>query len=333
MMNIFAKRYYFNPETLRVEPVRFSRRQWIRFSLFFGFGLVALAVLMRFGFERYSPTPRQIIYEQENAQLRSEYLALNSNLQLVESQLSELRNRDDGFYRSILSLEPVPSTIRDAGTGGSDSYNLFTNIREPGLVRNVSQRIDKISSRQMIQTSSLESVYQEAVSNQKFLACKPSINPISPADPFWITSSFGYRRDPFTGLRATHHGLDLAGPLGLDIHATGDGTVVTAHFSHQGYGKEVVVDHGFGYITRYAHMKEILVKPGQKLKRGEVLGKMGSTGRSTGPHLHYEVCKNGHPVDPICFFFENLTPGEYTLLAMKASGAAGSYQPQSYSQK
>ena len=333
IMNLFSKRYFINPETLRVERVRLSRREWVRYSLVFGFGLIALAVFLRYGFERYNPTPRQIIYEQENAQLRSDYMALNSNLQLVESQLSDLRNRDAGFYRSILSLEPLPSSIRDAGTGGAESYGRFANIREPGMVRNVSQRMDKISSRLMVQSSSLESVYEEAVSNQIFLASRPSINPISPADPFWITSSFGYRKDPFNGRRTPHHGLDLAGPSGMDIHATGDGIVLKTRKSRSGYGNEVLVDHGFGYTTRYAHMKDILVKKGQKLERGEVLGTMGSTGRSTGPHLHYEVCKNNHPVNPMYFFYENLSAEEYTLLASKVSNPTGSYQPQAFSQK
>lgn len=332
-MNLFAKRYFFNPETLRVERVRLSRREWVRYSVFFGIGMVALAVFLRYGFEKFSPTPRQIIYEQENTQLRSDYLALNNNLELVESQLSELRNRDASFYRSILSLEPVHSTIRDAGTGGADSYNQFANIRESGLIRSVSHRIDKISSRIMIQSTSLEDVLEEAVSNKEFRASKPSINPISSADPFWITSSYGYRNDPFTGRRTAHHGLDLAGPYGLDIHVSGDGVVVTAKKGRFGYGKEVVVDHGFGYTTRYAHLQEILVKPGQKLKRGQVLGTLGSSGRSTGPHLHYEVNLNGRPMNPMFFFYENLTPDEYTLLASNASSSSDSYQPQAYSQK
>ncbi len=332
-MNLFTTRYFFNPETLRVERVKWSRKEWVRNSMLIGFGLVTLAVFLRYGFERFSPTPRQIIYEQENAQLRSDYMALNSNLLQIESQLSELRDRDAGFYRSILSLEPVPSSIRDAGTGGSVSYNQISNIREPGLIRNVTQRIDKISSRLLIQSNSLENVLEEAVSNQQFRASKPSINPISSADPFWITSSYGYRNDPFTGRRTAHHGIDLAGPHGLNIHVSGDGTVVKARVNRSGYGKEVIVDHGFGYTTRYAHLQEILVKPGQKLKRGEVLGTMGNTGRSTGPHLHYEVNKNGHPMNPMYFFYENLSPEEYTLLASKASTNSGSYQPQAFSQK
>jgi murein DD-endopeptidase MepM/ murein hydrolase activator NlpD len=321
MVNMFGRKYFLNPETLRFERVRLTKSQRVRYSLAIGLGLVALAVVLRYGFERYYPTPRQIIYEQHNT------------LQQVESQLVELRNRDDRFYRSILSLEPVPSSIREAGTGGSEPYIQLRNLREPGLVRNVSQRIEKISSRVQIQSSSLENVYEQAVTNQRFLACKPSINPISSADPCWMTSTYGYRSDPFTHQRTAHHGIDLAGPYGLDVHATGDGIVICAGFSRYGYGKEVIVDHGFGYTTRYAHLQEILVEKGQMLRRGEVLGSLGSTGRSTGPHLHYEVRKNDLPVNPLYFFYENLTPKEYNLLALRANQPDGPYQPDAMSQK
>ena len=330
---MFGRKYFINPETLRFERVRLSRSQRIRNILVFGLGLIALAVVLRYGFERYYPTPRQLIYERENHQLRSDYMALNANLQQVDYQLSELRNRDDRFYRSILSLEPVPASIREAGTGGSEPYAQLRNIREPGLVKDVSQRIDKISSRVQIQSSSLENVYQEAVNNQRFLACKPSIHPISSADPCWMTSSYGYRNDPFTRKRTAHHGIDVAGPYGLNIHVTGGGTVIAAYYNRHGYGKEVLVDHGFGYVSRYAHLQEIMVKPGQELKRGEVLGTLGSTGRSTGPHLHYEIRKAGRPVNPMYFFYENLSPREYSLLASRAVQPAGENESIALSQK
>jgi murein DD-endopeptidase MepM/ murein hydrolase activator NlpD len=332
-MRFNSQKYFINPETLRYERVRLSRNQKIRFFLIFGLGLIAFAVILRNGFERYYPTPRQLIYERENTQLRKDYIALNSNIQVVESQLSELRNRDDRFYRSILSLEPVPSSIREAGTGGSEPYIQLRSIREPGLVTNVSKRMDKLSNRIQIQSSSLENVYEEAIHNQSFLACRPSINPISSGDRYWMTSTYGHRNDPFTGRRTAHHGIDMAGPYGLNIHVSGDGVVVTARLSRHGYGKEVLVDHGFGYTTRYAHLQDILVETGQKLKRGQVLGTMGNTGRSTGPHLHYEVRKNGHAVNPMYFFYENLSPNEYSLLASKAAVAEAPYQATAMSQK
>ncbi|MEN8230171.1 MAG: M23 family metallopeptidase [Bacteroidota bacterium] len=330
---MFDRKYHLNPDTLQYERVRLTRKQRIRFSVVFSVGLIALAVLLRFGFERYHTTPRQVIYEKENTTLRSEYISLNTQLLEVESQLAELRNRDDHLYRSILSLNPVPSTIREAGTGGSERNLHLRNLRKSGLVVNVSQRIDKISNRMQIQSISLENVYEEALSNQHFLACKPSINPLSSADPSWLTSGYGYRNDPFTHRRVAHHGIDLAGPYGLKIHCTGEGTVISTVTSRYGYGNEVLVDHGFGYTSRYAHLRDILVKRGQKLKRGEVLGTMGNTGRSTGPHLHYEVRKNGRTVNPMYFFYENLSPQEYNKLAARANQPENSYQAVAMSQK
>ncbi len=330
---MFGKKYYINPESLRYEQVRLTRNQLLRFLVGFSLGLIALAILMRFGFERFYPSPRQIIYEKANSTLRSEYETLNIDLQEVELQLAELRNRDDRFYRAILSLEPVPSSIRGVGTGGSERDVLLKNMRDPGLVLDVSHRIDKISNKVRIQSNSLVSVYKKAVNTQHFLACKPSINPISPGDPTWLTSGYGYRNDPFTKRRSAHHGIDLAGPYGLDIHCTGEGTVIIARFSRFGYGKEVVVDHGYGYTSKYAHLQDIQVEIGQKMKRGEVVGTLGNTGRSTGPHLHYEIRKEGRPVNPMYFFYENLSAREYTVLASRANMSATPYQPNAMSQK
>lgn len=330
---MFGKKYYINPKTLRYERVRLTRQQLYRYVGLFSFGLICLAILMRFGFERFYPTPREIIYQQENNNLRSELAALNLDLQDVEFQLADLRNRDDRFYRAILSLDPIPGSIRTLGIGGAERGQHLRNLREPGMVMTVSNRIDKISNTVRLQNSSLSAVLDEALDKQEFLACKPSINPISPADPCWLTSTYGYRNDPFTGKRTAHHGIDLAGPVGLDIHCAGAGTVVYAKMNRHGYGKEVVVDHGFGYRTTYAHLHDILVEKGQKLKRGEVVGTLGSTGRSTGPHLHYEIRKDGRAVNPFYFFYENLSSEEYTLLASKASLPEGKYQPMAMSQK
>jgi len=330
---MFGKKYYINQETLRYERVKLSRQQLYRYVGLFSFGLICLAVLMRFGFERFYPTPREISYQQVNNNLRSELAALNLDLQDVEFQLTDLRNRDDRFYRAILSLDPIPNSIRMLGTGGSERGQHLRNLREPGMVLAVSNRIDKISSRVRLQNNSLNTVLDEALDKQEFLACKPSINPISPADPTWLTSTYGYRMDPFTGKRTAHLGIDLAGPTGLDIHCTGAGTVVFARTNRQGYGKEVVVDHGFGYRTTYAHLHDILVKKGQKLKRGAVVGTLGSTGRSTGPHLHYEIRKDGRPVNPFYFFYENLSSEEYTFIASRATLSESPYQPVAMSQK
>lgn len=333
MSDMFGRKYFLNPETLRYERVKLNRKQRFSYMLFSGAGLILLAVLLRYGFERCYPTPRQVIYERENALLRSEYVTLDTKLQDVESRLAELKNRDDRLYRSILSLEPIPSSIREAGTGGAHPYMQLRNLREPRLVLDVSSKIDNLSNRVRIQSSSLTDVYREALTNQHFLACKPSIHPLSPGDTFWFTSSYGYRKDPFNGARDWHPGIDLSGPVGLDIHASGDGTVIEAGYCAYGYGKQVLIDHGYGYATRYAHLNDILVRRGEKVSRGQVIGKLGSTGRSTGPHLHYEVHRNGQTVNPMYFFYENLSADEYSLLASRANPSDGPSGSHALSQK
>ena len=330
---MFGQKYYLNPETLRYERVRLPKKQRIRVYCAAVIGIGLLSVGMRYGFEKQFVTPRQQIYEVENQNLRAEYVHLNQTLQSLESDLAGLAHKDDRFYRSILSLDPIPSTQREAGTGGAQRNQELRSIREPGMILSVTERMQKLSSKLMVQSSSLESVYREALTTQQYMACRPSINPISPADPCWMTSSYGFRNDPFTHQRTAHHGIDLAGPYGLDIHCTGDGVVRTSCFSRHGYGNEVIIDHGFGYISIYAHLQDIHVKKGQKVKRGEVLGTMGNTGRSTGPHLHYEIRKDGRTVNPMYFFDDDLSPEEYSLMASRVVQEKAPYQPVAFSQK
>ncbi|MEZ5071865.1 MAG: M23 family metallopeptidase [Bacteroidales bacterium] len=323
--------YHINPDTLRYEKLRISKKQLLIRGSAIALGLVALAVGLRFGFEQIHETPRQQRYTEENIALRQAYSELGQDLRTLETDLSDMQNRDDRLYRSILSLDPIPSSIRDAGRGGSVPYQPISGARDAGFVQDMHAKVAQLSSKLEIQSKSLETVYEEAVHSQEFLACRPAINPISPADPYWMTSSFGYRVDPFTKRRTPHLGIDLAGPYGLDIHATGGGKVVIAHDSHSGYGKEVVIDHGFGFQTRYAHLQDVLVKKGQEIQRGEVVGTLGSSGRSTGPHLHYEVSENGRAMNPMYYFFEDLDSSEYTQLAARA--AEHPYQAMAYSQK
>ncbi|MBN2697357.1 MAG: M23 family metallopeptidase [Bacteroidales bacterium] len=330
---MFCKKYHFNPETLRFEQVKLNSKQKFRLFLSLTCGVVLLATGLRAGFEKHFSTPKEIIYSKENLQLREAYTALNNKLYIVENQLSELKNRDDRLYRSILELDPVPSSIREGGTGGAPRYIDIRNITDPELILDIFRKMDKISTRVQIQSSSLEDLYSRALETEKLLACKPSIQPISPADHFWMTSAYGYRLDPFTKKRCWHLGIDLAGPYGLHIHATGDGVVQTAAYNRHGYGKEVVIDHGFGYTTRYAHLKEMYVKPGEKVYRGQTIGELGSTGRSTGPHLHYEVHYMNRTVNPMLYFYENLTSSEYSELALHASEKVGTVHSYALSKK
>lgn len=314
-MNMFGRKYYINPETLRFEERKLTPIKRLRNAFFIGSGLLILALVMRVGYEQYAKSPRLVYYENKNDELRSEYKMLNSLIQLDELHLAELKRKDDRFYRSILGLAPLPSSIREAGTGGSPRHSALQSISDPEMVIDVIAKLDKVFTKARIQSNSFEDLEERAIKNQALIACKPSIQPISPEDKFWMTSTFGYRSDPFTKRRTNHRGIDLAGPYGLDIHSTGEGIVITAEYNRHGYGREVIVDHGFGYKSRYAHLQEITVEKGDKVKRGQLIGKLGSTGRSTGPHLHYEVQFNRKAINPLYCFFEDITPKEYKIIS------------------
>jgi len=296
-------------------------------------GIILVAIGLRIGFERQFSTPKEILYTKENLKLRTDYMLLNDKLYHVENLLAELGNRDDRIYRSILELEPIPSSIREGGTGGSLRYADIRSINDPELILDIFRMMDKISTKVQIQSNSLDDLYERALESRRLMACKPSIQPISPANHFWLTSSFGNRIDPFTKRRSLHCGIDLAGPYGLEIHATGDGVVEVSEYSRHGYGKEVVINHGFGYKTRYAHLQEIHVKQGEKVYRGQVIGLLGSTGRSTGPHLHYEVHHLNRSENPMYYFYENLSASEFNELALQANKKRGEIHAPALSKK
>lgn len=318
MMNLFGRKYHINPETLRFEELKPTPKKRLRNILIIGSGLLLLAFAMRMGYEQYAKSPRLVYYENKNEQLRTEYKMLDESIQLDETRLAELERKDDRLYRSIFGLEPLAPSIREAGTGGAPRNSTVRSISDPGLVDDVSDKLYEVAMKARIQSISFEDIEELAIENQKLLAHKPSIQPISPENRYWMTSGYGYRNDPFTHRRTNHHGIDLAGQYGLKIHSTGEGVVVTAHFSKHGYGREVIIDHGFGYISRYAHLQEILVEPGDQVKRGQVIGELGSTGRSTGPHLHYEVHFNNKTINPLHCFYENITPDEYQIITDRA---------------
>lgn len=315
MMNLIERKYYINPETLRYEEKKLTPNKQIRKILFIATGLLLLAFGMRMAYEQYAKSPRLVYYETRNAQLREDYKILNRKILEDEAELAELKRKDERLYRSIFGMEPLPAST---GIGGAPRNSGLQSISDNRMLTNVEQNLTEISVKADIQSSSFEEVEKKARENQKFLACKPSIQPLSPEDRYWLTSPFGYRTDPFSKRRTLHHGIDLAGRYGLQIHATGDGVVVTAEYNLHGYGKEVVIDHGFGYKTIYAHMQDILVEKGDVVKRGHVLGTVGNTGKSTGPHLHYEVRLNRKAINPLYCFYENVTPEEFDIIKEKA---------------
>ena len=220
-----GKKYYLNPETLRFERALPPPGKRAVNVLLLGVGLIILALFMRLGYEHFGKSPRLVYYEKQNESLRNEYEDLDQDLQQDELKLADLKRKDDRLYRSIFGLDPLPSSIREAGTGGSDRYMDLQSISDPEVVIEVSSKLDNIATRARIQSNSFEDLEEQARLNQQLLACKPSIEPISPGDPHWLTSGFGKRIDPFTKKISTHPGIDLAGAYGLSVHVTGDGVV------------------------------------------------------------------------------------------------------------
>ena len=228
--------------------------------------------------------------------------------------MDELENRDDNIYRVIFEAEPIPKSIRQAGIGGVDRYANLEGFAESKLLIETAKKLDKLKSEIYVQSKSFDEVFAMARNKEKMLASIPAIQPIRNIDMRRISSYFGYRIDPFYKVKKFHEGLDFSAPKGTPVHVTGDGRVVRVIRSNRGYGNEILVNHGFGYMTRYAHLSAFKVKKGQYVKRGQVIGLVGDTGKSTAPHLHYEVIKNHHPINPIDFFFNDLTPIEYSKM-------------------
>lgn len=309
---MFKARYYLNPETLRFEKAGKTQKQKFREFITALIFLIILAAGLRICFDKLSESPKVISFIEKNQEIQDGYQTLKKKIERAEAFLNEVEKRDDSVYRSVFGLTPIPSSIREAGSGGSENYSDMLLTRSVDVVVETALYLEKLSNKVKIQTVSLIDLVQLAKMQQALIAGKPSIQPISPVDSFWLSSSFGIRWDPFIRSRRMHQGIDLAGRMGLGIHATGDGLVIEAALSRQGYGKEVIIDHGFGYSSRYAHLHKIYVEPGEKVKRGQLLGLLGNTGRSTGPHLHYEVRLDGKALNPMYFYYDNLTPEEFS---------------------
>ncbi|MBN2612538.1 MAG: M23 family metallopeptidase [Bacteroidales bacterium] len=252
--------------------------------------------------------------------LAKKYQSAYSQLDLLEKQLDSLDNvlavayKNDGSYRSILELDSVPMSIRQAGTGGSE-VNLHLHRRDfNGQLTAIAQKIDRLERQLILQGKSYDYISENTRIWIEELKSIPSIMPVSPNDLTMISSVFGTRIDPFTHLLSEHHGYDYVAPFGTKVYATGNGIVTLSNYSRKGYGNEVIIDHNFGFSTRYAHLSEILTEQGDSVKRGQVIGLVGSTGRSTGPHLHYEVRYLNRPVNPYLYYADDLSGDEYEIM-------------------
>lgn len=256
-------------------------------------------------------TPDEKRMKRENNQLMIQYDLLNNRVDKLETVLKDMENRDDNIYRSIFNAEPIPKSIRSAGFGGVNRYEVLEGYDNSEIVINTTKRLDKLTKEVYVQSKSYDEIIELAKNREDQLACLPSIMPISNRDLTRTASGWGYRIHPIYKIRKFHYGMDFTAPTGTEVYATADGVVEIVDRSRRGYGNKIVLDHGFGYETLYGHLSAFNVRRGRKVRRGDVIGFVGSTGQSTGPHLHYEVHLNGKQVNPINYYFNDLSPDEW----------------------
>ena len=319
------KRYVLNPRTLVYEVKKRSRMSHIAKSA--ALFVVSLG-MAAFYFWIYTSVlglepPKTLLLKKQNAEWCSKLEVMNRHLDRYDDVLASLQMRDDDIYRSIFGMEEIPQEIRNAGFGGVNRYAHYDDFGNGGLLKGTAVRLDVLTKKTYVQSRSFDEVALLSKRAGDMASCIPAIPPINPdPDKYRFSSGFGYRKVPITGRNARHTGVDFAMKPGNPIYVSGDGVVESVKFEFFGYGNHVVIDHGFGYKTRYAHMKSIGVVEGMKVKRGECLGLSGNTGKSSGPHLHYEVIyKNSH-VNPANYYDLSITPEEYSTMVQNTADAS-----------
>jgi hypothetical protein len=317
--------YKFNTKSLTYEKVKVSFRKRILNILVYLAGASVFSVIVLLISYRFvdSPKEKQLLRELEVLQLQ--YDVLNTKMNQVQLVLNDLQDRDDNIYRVIFEAEPISNSIRYAGFGGSERYQNLEGYDNSELMIKVTERLDRITKQLYIQSKSFDDVVKMAKGKEKLLASIPAIMPLNNKNLKHMPGGYGWRTHPIYKTQEFHPGMDFAAEQGTPIYATGDGVVELADASAQGYGNHVVINHSYGYKTLYGHMSRIATKPGMKLKRGDLIGYVGSTGLSTGPHVHYEVIKNGEKVNPINFYYNDLSPEQYQLMLELSSKSSQSF--------
>ena len=304
-------KYKFNPESLRFDKINLSFRvKTFRFLSYF-LASVFLAIGYYVIFTLFFYSPKENVLQRELNQMTLQYELMQKKLGRMDDVLSNLEETDDNIYRTIFEVEPIQGSIREAGMGGINRYSELGGFENDEIVIETAKALDKIRKKMYVQSRSYDDLIELARNKEEMIASIPAIQPISNKDLKRTASGWGMRIHPIYKIRIFHYGLDFTAPRGTEIYATGDGKVTSVRRSNRGYGNHIVIDHGYGYETLYGHMTSFTVKKGQKVKRGDVIGFVGSSGTSTAPHLHYEVRKNHKKVNPINFFYNDLTPEEY----------------------
>ena len=311
-------KYYYDSETLSYRKIERKKRKTLKYFLGFILASALFGFLFVFIASQFieSPKERELARELQNMQLQ--YGLLNKKMDEAQNVLANIEERDNAIYRLYFEANPIPEEQRKAGFGGINRYKALEGFDNSEMVIDVTKNMDILSKQLYVQSKSLDEIVKLAENKEKLLAAMPAIQPVKKEDLTRMASGYGWRSDPFTKARKKHFGMDFTAPSGTPIYASGDGVIVRADQRSSGYGKHVRIDHGFGYISLYAHMSKYNVRKRQKVKRGDLIGFVGNTGRSQAPHLHYEISKNGTKINPINFYYGNLSPEEFEAMQKAA---------------
>ena len=314
-------KYYYDSENLAYRKIKTRKRIKYGVIILFLlaaalFGFLSFIILLN---TPYFETPKDRLQTREIEHLRLNYALLNKKMDQLNAVVDAIEDRDNNLYRVYFNKSAIPDSIRKEGFLGKYRYKILEGYDNSQLVINTTKRIDVLSKELAIQSKSLDDILKLADAKSDLLAAIPAIQPVRNENLKQMASGFGYRTDPFTKARKMHEGMDFTAKTGTPIYATGDGVVARADNTASGYGNHIVIRHGFGYETLYAHLSKYKARAGQRVKRGDVIGYVGSTGRSEGPHLHYEVHKDGKVVNPLNFYYGNISAVEYVVIAKLAN--------------
>ena len=307
-------KYYYNPKSLRYE--KYVESAWKKFRVVLGFLSAAsvFAFIIVYLAYTYLDSPKEKKLKRELSQLQYQYDLLNDKLGEMNDALADLQDRDDNIYRVIFEAEPIPASVREAGYGGANRFEELSGYDDADLMKSSWLKLTSTRYKMYIQSKSYDALAALIKSKTEMLASIPAIQPVANKDLKRIGSGFGVRIDPIYKVPRMHEGIDFTAAIGTPIYATGNGVVSLVDYGSRDYGNHVIITHGYGYQTLYGHMSRVKVRIGQKVNRGDVIGYVGNSGKSTGPHCHYEVIKNGKKINPINFFYSDLSPEEFQQL-------------------
>ena len=313
-------KYYYDSETLSYQKIerKKGRRLGIALLSVFAVFLAAFVLLVIYLNLPQIETPKEKALKRELVNMQLQYGQLNRKMDQIQEVLANVEDRDNNIYRLYFEASPIPEEQRRAGFGGINRYRNLEGYDNSNLIVETNKRMDILSKQIVVQSKSLDEIAALAKEKEELLASVPAIQPVKNEDLKKIASGYGWRSDPFTKVKKFHYGMDFSAPRGTPIYATGDGRIERADNQSTGYGNHIRIDHGYGYTSLYGHLYKYNVRVGQKVERGDVIGYVGSTGRSEAPHLHYEIFKDGERINPINFYYGNLSPEEFNLVLEKA---------------